>query len=461
MRSLALLCGARIRRIDAPGADLFAFTLASSAYKGVLIVSLRRAAAGVGLVLQRPHGRPASAFALKLRKELEGARVDALARIAPNIIELRATRAGDALRMLCDLGAEPDLLVLDANDAVRASLHPRTGAPAHAPGGAPGHEISWGDSIESLEDIGATLLDSAASVLLTAARDALQRGLRAAEKRIERKHEAIAAEAARVDMTPALRAQATLLLANLARVERGMTSARLLDYTQVPPSWVEVQLDPALDARAQAELWFRRARRFDRGARISGERLALVTQERLELALLRQDLALAADTTALSELAQRARRFGVHLQETQSMRPTTHTQGLARLPYRELRGARDRPIFVGRGAAQNDELTLKYAKPHDLWLHARDATGAHVVVPLARDEACPPELLADAALLAAHFSAYRGEPAVEVTYVARRYVRKPRGAAPGSVRVEREKVFRLQLDATRLERLLASELPGL
>ena len=71
-----------------------------------------------------------------------------------------------------------------------------------------------------------------------------------------------------------------------------------------------------------------------------------------------------------------------------------------------------------------------HARPHDLWLHARDDAGAHVVVPLERGEACPSELLCDAATLAAHFSQARGQARVDVTYVERRYVRKPRKSRP-------------------------------
>ena len=51
--------------------------------------------------------------------------------------------------------------------------------------------------------------------------------------------------------------------------------------------------------------------------------------------------------------------------------------------------AGDRAILVGRGAADNDALTLHVGRPHDLWLHARGVTGAHVIVPLRRDEPCP------------------------------------------------------------------------
>ena len=115
------------------------------------------------------------------------------------------------------------------------------------------------------------------------------------------------------------------------------------------------------------------------------------------------------------------------------------------------------PILVGRGAAHNDALTFHVARPHDLWLHARGHAGAHVIVRLAKGASCPAEVLVDAAHLAAHFSDARDERVVEVCYAARRRVRKPRGAAPGLVLVDDEKVIVLRKDDATIRRLLDGE----
>jgi predicted ribosome quality control (RQC) complex YloA/Tae2 family protein len=80
-----------------------------------------------------------------------------------------------------------------------------------------------------------------------------------------------------------------------------------------------------------------------------------------------------------------------------------------------------------------------------------------VVVPLDKGASCPAEVLVDAAHLAAHFSDARGERVVEVQTTPRRYIRKPRGSAPGAVIVDREKVLVLRVDDERLKQLLSSE----
>jgi predicted ribosome quality control (RQC) complex YloA/Tae2 family protein len=77
-----------------------------------------------------------------------------------------------------------------------------------------------------------------------------------------------------------------------------------------------------------------------------------------------------------------------------------------------------------------------------VWLHARGAAGAHVILRWQRDAAPPKRDLEEAAVLAAWHSKARGSTVVPVDWTRRKYVRKPRGAAPGAVVVQRsETVF--------------------
>jgi predicted ribosome quality control (RQC) complex YloA/Tae2 family protein len=116
-------------------------------------------------------------------------------------------------------------------------------------------------------------------------------------------------------------------------------------------------------------------------------------------------------------------------------------------------------VRVGRGARDNDAL-VKAARGNDLWLHARDAVGAHVVVPSAGGPV-PDGLMRDAALLAAHFSARRGERNVDVQHTRVKHLRKPGpGAAPGLFLVGHEQVLPVRLDDERLQILLRAEVPA-
>ena len=110
-------------------------------------------------------------------------------------------------------------------------------------------------------------------------------------------------------------------------------------------------------------------------------------------------------------------------------------------------------LLVGKGAKENDRLTLAVARGHDLWLHARGRRGAHVVLRLSKDQAPTQEALLDAAHLAAHYSEARGDDKVDVLYTAARHVKKIKGAPVGQVSVAKERTFHLRFDQSRLTRL--------
>jgi predicted ribosome quality control (RQC) complex YloA/Tae2 family protein len=94
-------------------------------------------------------------------------------------------------------------------------------------------------------------------------------------------------------------------------------------------------------------------------------------------------------------------------------------------------------ILVGRAAHDNDHLTFKVAKPNDVWLHAADYGGSHVVVRNPTRKELPSRTLIEAAQLAAHFSQANKDPKVDVSYTERKFVSKPKGAAAGLVRLLR------------------------
>ncbi len=257
----------------------------------------------------------------------------------------------------------------------------------------------------------------------------------------------------------ALRRDANLLVANLHGLPRTGARFELLDYTLDPPAAHTLEIDPALGPGAQAEAWFKRARKLARGAVLAAER-AQATRAQLDaLELELERIEGARSDAELEQIAGAAEPAVSRALQRPDRSRAGRRVPQRRLPYRRFSGSGGRAILVGRGAADNDRLTRDHARPQDLWLHARDEAGAHVVVPLERGEACPPELLCDAATLAAHFSQARGHSPVDVVHTQRRYVRKPRKSEPGRVVLEREKVLRLRLEPARLKRLLASEPP--
>ena len=102
-------------------------------------------------------------------------------------------------------------------------------------------------------------------------------------------------------------------------------------------------------------------------------------------------------------------------------------------------------MWVGRNAKQNDELTLRDARPFDLWMHARGVAGSHTILRVkGRTDNPPGSIQEKAAAIAAWFSKARTSSLAPVIVTQRKYVRKPRGAAAGAVKVEREKVIMIE-----------------
>jgi predicted ribosome quality control (RQC) complex YloA/Tae2 family protein len=228
------------------------------------------------------------------------------------------------------------------------------------------------------------------------------------------------------DRAVALRRRADLLLARLQDVPRGMDHVVIEDFDGTP---VDVELDPALSAARNADRLYEQAAKRERAAQ---QLPALVRQVKDALdnvdRLLTDARSGHADEDAL-------RKVLAELETDRS--PGTHARAPS-LPYRRYRTSGGLEVRVGRGSRANDALTFHHAAPDDVWLHARDVAGAHVVLRWAQRNQNPPRRdLQEAAVLAAWHSRARTSGMVPVDWTRRKYVRKPRGAPPGLVRPDR------------------------
>jgi predicted ribosome quality control (RQC) complex YloA/Tae2 family protein len=98
----------------------------------------------------------------------------------------------------------------------------------------------------------------------------------------------------------------------------------------------------------------------------------------------------------------------------------------------------DHTLYVGRSAANNDELTMRFARQNDWWMHVRGASGSHTVLRGVNGPKIPKQVLEVAAAITAYYSQARNASYVPVVYTQRKFVRKPKGANVGAVTLERE-----------------------
>ncbi len=104
----------------------------------------------------------------------------------------------------------------------------------------------------------------------------------------------------------------------------------------------------------------------------------------------------------------------------------------------------DWKVLAGKTDADNDFLSLKMAKPNDYWFHVRGMPGSHVILRAKPKEDPDRETLKRAAAVAAFHSKARNGGIVAVSCTRARYITKPKGAKPGSVRIRKESVFKVR-----------------
>lgn len=89
-------------------------------------------------------------------------------------------------------------------------------------------------------------------------------------------------------------------------------------------------------------------------------------------------------------------------------------------------------MYVGKNNIQNEELTFNFAVGNDWWFHAKGCPGSHVIVKTNGDE-LPDRTFEEAGKLAAYYSKNRGSEKVEIDYIEKKHVKKPKGGKPGFV----------------------------
>jgi predicted ribosome quality control (RQC) complex YloA/Tae2 family protein len=229
------------------------------------------------------------------------------------------------------------------------------------------------------------------------------------------------------------RDQANLLLARLGEVPRGAESVLLEGFEG---GEVRIALDPTRNPQENAQALYQEAARRERARDRLPPLLEDAERAVLELELLNEEL----ERGSISPLEASARIPGKRPAPGPGRKQETRT------PFRRYISSGGLEIRVGRSSRENDTLTFRHAHPQDIWLHARDRAGAHVVLRW-REEGNPPHRdLAEAAILAAVFSGARTSGTVPVDWTRRKYVRKPRKAPPGTVVPEQTRTLFVEPD---------------
>lgn len=218
-----------------------------------------------------------------------------------------------------------------------------------------------------------------------------------------------------------------LLTANLHSLKSGTDTAAVDNYYADPVERIAIPLDRQLTPGENAQRYYKKYQKLK-----AARDMAIVQREQTlsELNYLEGQLDNLTKCTAeneLSELIEELKDQG-YIKRDKGGKKKMKLAASKPMHFVSSTGAE---IYVGKNNRQNDELTLHFASPNDIWMHTKNIPGSHVIVKGASEQ--DTATMTEAALLAAYYSRARGSENVAVDYTPRKYVKKPAGAKPGMV----------------------------
>ena len=255
------------------------------------------------------------------------------------------------------------------------------------------------------------------------ARKVLQNNIERCEKKLALYADALNSE----EQMEKCRLYGELLTANLHSLKSGTDTAAVDNYYANPVERIAIPLDRQLTPGENAQRYYKKYQKLK-----AARDMAIVQREQTlsELNYLEGQLDNLTKCTAeneLSELIEELKDQG-YIKRDKGGKKKMKLAASKPMHFVSSTGA---DIYVGKNNRQNDELTLRFASPNDIWMHTKNIPGSHVIVKGASEQ--DTATMTEAALLAAYYSRARGSENVAVDYTPRKYVKKPAGAKPGMV----------------------------
>ncbi len=237
----------------------------------------------------------------------------------------------------------------------------------------------------------------------------------------------------------ALRQRAELIKANLWRAEPGMTSMTVEDYWDPELKAVEIKFGAGRSALEEAEHLFARSRKAKASLERESDRKKHLTTQLNAIQRATAELQLLATEHAIAELRTELKAAGLLPREAVRENVKPGESEWAGFKIRRYYSPEGFEILVGETSTSNDYLTTRVAHTNDIWLHVRAAPSAHTVIRThGKPDQVPRTVLEYAAQICALHSANKHSSLVSVDYTLKRYVRKPRGSAPGAADYTKE-----------------------
>lgn len=244
------------------------------------------------------------------------------------------------------------------------------------------------------------------------------------------------------------------LLTYGARIARGEHEA-VLPHLYDPEKTITIPLNPSLGAVDNAQRYFRRYRKIRDSREHHKKQIARIERELNYCSELLFSIE-QGDHGSLEEIREELVEAGLMKPpRKRSFHKNKKRRREAPQPL-SFKGSSGVTILVGRNNRQNDHLTFRLAAKRDLWLHARELPGSHVILKEGSDPPAEDDLQ-EAALLAAYFSRGRELPAVAVDYTGVRHLRRGPGGKPGFVLYNQFKTITVDPRDEKVKQLLEQQ----
>ena len=269
-------------------------------------------------------------------------------------------------------------------------------------------------------------------------RNALKQALKKQKNLLRRKAKALQKDLDRAEKSEDYRIQGELILANLHTMTRGQEQVELQNYYSPELEKLTIPLNPEQTPSENAQAYFKKYTKAKRGYTRIQQLISDLDADQETLQLYVSELESAKTLGDLQRLRAEFIKNG-YLKTQQGRK---QKQPVGEGPFRRYTSTNGFQMYVGKNSQSNDLLLRQIAKPSDMWLHAKQIHGSHVIIrnPENRPDIPMPTLL-QAAQLAAYYSKAHHASNVPVDYTWARYVVKRKGNVAGYVHYTREKTL--------------------
>ncbi len=222
-----------------------------------------------------------------------------------------------------------------------------------------------------------------------------------------------------------------ILAANLYSIKNGTADIVVFDFYNNED--ITLNLDPTISPKHNLDRYYKKYNKSKRGYEFNFERMEFIEKEMYYLDTVSTFLDNATDLNTLNEIRE-------ELSDGRYLKSIVKSKKIKKqkINITKIESEEGYEILFGKNNRENEYVTFKSADKNDMWLHAKDIPGSHVIIKNMGD-GFTDRVIEEAAMIAAKNSKLKTEAKVLVDYTLKKYVKKPGGGKPGFVTYTHEK----------------------